>query len=173
MPLRTVIIIVVVLLFAGFLVYSFFPKSKDVSRYTPFNRWVGKTIKTERASVLMLNEDISRVYADYVIYEQDGVHELLIEAAPEKWILPAGTAVSIQKALLHDVPGVGISGYLVGTVGVPGTDAVKKFQFRIASHTSFYDFDKGKSIRYYDIVQPPWETVKDSTKYRTLPDHIY
>lgn len=162
---RIIIILAVgAILFIAALLYSILPRTKNVSKYSPFKELIGNELLTAKPTVLIKLEKSDQTFVEYGIYDIDPYYEAVIEASPEKWELPAGTKLHIVKAKLHygAVAGVTVP-YVIGTVKHPETGEVIEFEYSWGRPSISLSSEKGKEGWLFPLAA--WQEVADTNRY--------
>lgn len=173
--LKTIIWIVViaVVLFIALLIITIMPRSKNAAKYEPYKTLLGNSYTTERETFLIVNDAPEKKFVDYRLYDTGYIHSAIVDAALERWMLPAGTVLTFEKAKIYEngVSGL-VRGFVIGFVRVPETEDTVAFEYMWGEKKSFYDFDNRKNDYHWVFPFAPWQKEPDTNTYK-LPARIY
>ncbi|WP_126973360.1 hypothetical protein [Gynurincola endophyticus] len=163
-------LVVFVLMF----IYVIKTKSADISRYTPFSEWIGKTVILPVETVLFEDRDPFNKKYPAILY--DSLHPDWQQVEQRKQsatdahhtirIFPAGSRLTIEKAMIYTN---GVSGFstamLFGTI----SDSSKNYpvSYKWGTYSAGRAFDQLKEC--WSFHQAPWQLQRD-TSYYYLPE---
>ncbi len=151
-------------------------KSTNISKYEPFNEWVGKTATLNRETILFIDKLPMYKNSTYPYVMLDSLHPMWQYAEDRKNLaepelveitsFPAGTTLKIEKAIQY-TNGVSGSSYpmVFGTVSQSGRDY--KIGYRWGSQNMNKAFANIEEC--WQFHQAPWQTHADTAFY-ALPE---